>query len=107
MIRQNNTNSGRRKRKRILVKIGNTANKYNTGKPLGKWYVESFNGKLRKEFLNREIFYTLKEAQILIEQWRVFHNTVRLHSSLGYKPPAPVTRHVNPDKRCENSLSGL
>src|SRR5574339_26769 len=46
-------------------------------------------GKLRDELLNREIFYSLKEAQILIEQWRRHYNEVRPHSSLGYRPPAP------------------
>ena len=52
-------------------------------------YVESFNGKMRDELLNREIFYTLQEAQILIERWRKDYNTIRPHSSLGYRPPAP------------------
>ena len=50
---------------------------------------ESFNSKLRDELLKGEIFYTLKEAQIVIENWRRHYNTVRPHSSLGYKPPAP------------------
>jgi transposase InsO family protein len=50
---------------------------------------ESFNGKLRDELLNREIFTTLKEAKVLIEQWRREYNQVRPHSSLGYRPPAP------------------
>jgi transposase InsO family protein len=50
---------------------------------------ESFNGKLRDELLNGEIFYTLREAQALIEQWRVHNNTIRPHSALGYRPPAP------------------
>ena len=58
-------------------------------------YNESFNGKLRDESLNGEIFYTLKEAQILIEQWRKEYNTVRPHSSLGYKPPVPETIALN------------
>ena len=61
-------------------------------------YNESFNGRLRDEFLNREIFYTLKEAQVLIERWRVEYNTVRPHSSLGYKPPAPETFTVKRDE---------
>ena len=52
---------------------------------------ESFNGKLRDELLNGEIFYTLREAQVLIEQWRVHYNTIRPHSSLSYRPPAPET----------------
>ena len=52
---------------------------------------ESFNGKLRDELLNGEIFYTLKEAQVLIERWRHYYNHVRPHSALGYRPPAPQT----------------
>ena len=52
-------------------------------------YCESFNALLRDEFLNGEIFYTIKEAEILIEQWRVHYNTVRPHSSLNSNPPAP------------------
>jgi transposase InsO family protein len=59
--------------------------------PSSPWengYNESFNGKLRDELLNGEIFYTLKEARILVEQWRVHCNTIRPHSSLGYRPPA-------------------
>ena len=59
------------------------------GSPWENGYNESFNGKLRDELLNREIFYTLKEAQILIEQWRRHYNEVRPHSSLRYRPPAP------------------
>ena len=52
-------------------------------------YVESFRGKLRDELLNMEVFNTLAEAKVLIEQWRVHFNTVRPHSSLGYRQPAP------------------
>ena len=59
------------------------------GSPWENGYNESFNGKLRDELLNGEIFYTLKEAQIIIEQWRIHYNTVRPHSSLDYKPPTP------------------
>jgi transposase InsO family protein len=59
------------------------------GSPWENGYCESFNGKLRDELLNGEIFYTLKEAQIVIENWRRYYNTVRPHSSLGYQPPAP------------------
>jgi putative transposase len=59
------------------------------GSPWENGYNESFNGKLRDELLNREIFYTLKEAKVLIEQWRGHCNEVRPHSSLGYRPPAP------------------
>jgi len=60
------------------------------GSPWENGYCESFNGKLRDECLNGEIFYSLKEAQVVIEQWRVHYNTRRPHSSLGYRPPAPV-----------------
>ena len=59
------------------------------GSPWENGYIESFNGKLRDELLNREIFETLLEARILIEQWRREYNHVRPHSSLGYRPPAP------------------
>ena len=52
-------------------------------------YCESFNGKLRDELLNREVFYSLKEVQILTEKWRREYNEIRPHSSLGYRPPAP------------------
>jgi putative transposase len=61
------------------------------GSPWENGYIESFNGKLRDELLNREIFTTLTEAKILIEQWRKEYNQVRPHSSLGYQPPAPET----------------
>lgn len=59
------------------------------GSPWKNGYNESFNGKLRDELLNGEIFYTLQEAQVLIEWWRQHYNQVRPHSALGYKPPAP------------------
>ena len=59
------------------------------GSPWENGYCESFNSKLRDELLNGEIFYTLKEAKIVIENWRRHYNTVRPHSSLGYKPPSP------------------
>ena len=61
------------------------------GSPWENGYNESFNGKLRDELLNGEIFYTLKEATIMIERWRVHYNTKRPHTSLGYRPPAPET----------------
>lgn len=59
------------------------------GSPWENGYNESFNGKFRDELLNGEVFYTLKEAQVLIEQWRQHYNHIRPHSSLGYRPPAP------------------
>ena len=61
------------------------------GSPWENGYNESFNGKLRDELLNGEIFTTLREAQVLIERWRKHYNTVRPHSSLNYRPPAPET----------------
>jgi putative transposase len=57
--------------------------------PWENGYVESFNGKLRDELLNVEIFNALQEAQVLIENWRRHYNTVRPHSALGYRPPTP------------------
>ncbi len=62
------------------------------GSPWENGYNESFNGKLRDELLNGEIFYTVREAQVLIEGWRQEYNHIRPHSSLGYKPPAPEAR---------------
>jgi len=59
------------------------------GSPWENGYIESFNGKLRDELLDREIFTTLTEAKILIEQWRKEYNQVRPHSALDYRPPAP------------------
>ena len=59
------------------------------GSPWENGYVESFNGKLRDELLNGEVFNTLREAQVLIEDWRRHYNRVRPHSALGYRPPAP------------------
>jgi putative transposase len=62
------------------------------GSPWENGYSESFNGKLRDELLDREIFFTLREAQVLIAGWRQHYNTVRPHSALGYRPPAPAAR---------------
>src|SRR5262245_40651362 len=59
------------------------------GSPWQNGYIESFNARLRDELLNGEIFYTLREAQIVIESWRRHYNTIRPHASIGYKPPAP------------------
>jgi transposase InsO family protein len=59
------------------------------GSPWENGYIESFNARLRDELLDGEIFYSLREAQIIIEGWRQHYNTVRPHASLGYKPPAP------------------
>lgn len=66
------------------------------GSPWENGYVESFNGKMRYQMLDGEIFYTLFEAQVIIEQWRRHYNEIRPHSSLGGRPPrAPETREVN------------
>ncbi len=64
--------------------------------PWENGYNESFNGKLRDELLDREVFYTLAEARILIDAWRRHYNIVRPHSALGYRPPAPET--IGPPK---------
>lgn len=66
------------------------------GIPWENGYNESFNGKLRDELLAREIFYTLPEAQVLVERWRVAYNTVRPRSALGYRPPAPAAMVLAP-----------
>jgi putative transposase len=71
-----------------LAKVGTGTLYIEPGSPGENGYCESFNGKLRDECLNGEIFYSLKEAQIVIEKWRVEYNTKRPHSALGYRPPA-------------------
>jgi transposase InsO family protein len=69
--------------------------------------VESFNGKLRDELLNGEIFYTLREAQVIIERWCREYNTFRPHSSLDYRPPAPEMVQWPPGPRDEKFLVAL
>jgi transposase InsO family protein len=59
------------------------------GSPWENGYIESFNGKLRDELLNREVFDTIAEARVLLGQWRQEYNEFRPHSALGYRPPAP------------------
>jgi putative transposase len=66
------------------------------GSPWENGYVESFNGKLRDELLNGELFYTLHEARVNVEGWRQRYNTHRPHSALGYRPPAPENRIFAP-----------
>ena len=66
-------------------------NQESLSKQMGPPLSESFNGKMREQFLNGELFYTLKEAQIMTERWRTHYNTIRPHSSLGGQPPAPET----------------
>lgn len=75
----------------VLAKIGVKTLYITPGSPWENGYCESFNGSMRDELLNGEIFYTLAEAQILIGAWRRHYNTVRPHSALGYRPPAPET----------------
>ncbi len=92
-----------------LAKVGVNTLFIEPGSPWENGYVESFNGKLRDELLNREIFYTLLEAKVLIERWRQHYNQVRPHSALGYNPPAPTTvafpaptGALPPDPRLQN-----
>ena len=77
-----------------LTRVGAKTLYIEPGSPWENGYCESFNGKLRDELLNGEIFYSLKEAQIVVEQWRKHYNTIRPHSAIGYSPPAPQT--INP-----------
>jgi putative transposase len=71
-----------------LERLGSNTLFIEPGSPWENGYNESFNGKFRDELLNTEIFHTLKEAKVLIEQWRRHYNTIRPHSSLNYRPPA-------------------
>ncbi len=71
------------------------------GSPWESGYCESFNSKLRDEFLNGKIFYSITELRVLVERWRVHFNTVRPHSSLGYKPPVPEAWLANDKRRGE------
>ena len=76
-----------------ITAVGATTAYIAPGSPWENGYCESFNSKLRDELLNGELFYTLQEARIVIERWRQHYNTVRPHSSLGYRPPAPEAIH--------------
>ncbi|KNY20064.1 integrase [Methylobacterium sp. ARG-1] len=77
--------------RRWVAKAGSQIQYIAPGSPWENGYCESFNGKLRDECLRQEIFYSLKEAQIVIGLWQTIYNRVRPHSSLGYRPPAPVS----------------
>jgi len=79
-----------------LPKVGVQTLFIEPGSPWENGYCESFNGKLRDELLAREIFYSLNEAKVLIERWRQEYNTIRPHSSLGYRPPAPEAIAAEP-----------
>ena len=72
-----------------LSRIGVKTLYIEPGSPWENGYNERFKGKLGDELLKREVFYTLKEAKVLIEQSRYHYNTIRPHSALGYRPPAP------------------
>jgi transposase InsO family protein len=72
-----------------IANVGTQTAYIEPGSPWENGFCESFNSKLRDELLNGEIFYTLREAEILIEAWRQHYNTIRPHSPLGYRPPAP------------------
>ena len=74
-----------------LGKVGAKTQYIEPGSPWEHGYVESFNGKLRDELLDREVFYTLLEVRVLTEQYQQTYNRIRPHSSLGYGPPAPET----------------
>lgn len=89
-VRSNNGSEFTAKAVRVLLTRMEAKTLYiEPGSPCENGYIESFNGKLRDELLNGEIFDTLLEAKVLIERWRVHYNTVRSHSALGYRPPAP------------------
>ncbi len=68
------------------------------GSPWQNGYIESFNAKMRDEFLAGEIFYSIKEVEVLIEMWRRHYNTIRPHSSLRYRPPAPAAFIAQPSQ---------
>lgn len=78
-----------------LAKVGVKTLYITPGSPWESGYCESFNGSMRDELLNGEIFCTLAEARILIDAWRLHYNTVRPHRPQGYRPPAPPkARHA-------------
>ena len=87
-----------------IAAVGAEAAFIEPGSPWENGYCESFNSKLRDELLNGEIFYSLAEARVVIEGWRQHYNTVRPHSSLGYKPPAPSAK-IWPPRRAQPAMS--
>ena len=74
---------------RWITAVGAKTAYIEPGSPWENGYVESFNARLRDELLNGEIFYSLREAQVVIESWRRHYNTVCPHGALGFRPPAP------------------
>lgn len=89
--------------RRWLARVGVRTLFIEPGSPWENGFNESFNGTLRDELLNGEIFYTLEEARVLIEHWRWEYNHFRPHSALGYRPPAPETWAVD-DARLLNAV---
>ena len=81
-----------------LAYIGNENTVHRTRLAVGERLLRDLQQKLRDEFLNGEIFYSLKEVQVLAERWRIHYNTVRPHSSLGYRPPAPAAWQIENNK---------
>ena len=79
-----------------LQRVGAKTLYIEPGSPWENGYCESFNGKLRDELLNGEIYYSLKEVKVVIEQWRQHYNHRRPLSSLSYRPPAPETIQPQP-----------
>ena len=77
--------------RRWITTVGATTAFVEPGSPRENGYIESFSARLRDELLNGKTFYTLKEAQVLIESWRCHYNAIRPHGSLGYRPPASET----------------
>jgi len=82
--------------KKWLAAVGVQTQYIEPGSPWENGYCESFNGKLRDKLLDGELFATLKEAEIVIENWRRHYNTRRPHRSLGGKPPVPLTHFAPP-----------
>ena len=77
------------------------------GSPWENGYCESFNSKMRDEFLNGEIFHSIKELRVLAERWRRHYNTIRPHSSLGYRPPAPEAWSATTARQAEEPFATL
>ena len=73
-----------------LTRLGVRTLLTDPGSPWENGYIESFNGKLRDDLLNREVFTTLTEAKVMIKWWRKEYNEFRPHSAKGFQPPAPV-----------------
>jgi transposase InsO family protein len=98
----NGSEFGAKALRQWLAQVGCLTLYIEPGSPWENGYCESFNGRLRDECLKGEIFYSLKEAQIVIESWRFEYNTRRPHSALGYRPPAPLA--IRPEEN--STLNG-